>query len=219
VEIPNFEVKINQMEINYRKLLFFALRFIGYALLLIGLSVIYQYDATHFTGDIKITENSGTEIFQEVILFFVVIGFFIAGRRSKELSPITNLMALVFIMSLIREFNNYIEFWFYVVLPFLLWFVFLLIKNFKKVLIAFEKFIELRSSGAFFLGFLITYLFSRLFGKTSLWMSLLGDSYSRTAKNMAEEGIELLGYSLILISVIELLFYVFQKEKESKIVS
>ena len=121
-------------------------------------------------------------------------------------------MALVFFMSLIRELNNFIPFWFYIVLPFIIWFAYLLVKNFKKVLAAFEKFIGLRSSGAFFIGFLITYMFSRLFGKTSFWITLLGDSYTRTAKNMAEEGVELLGYTIILISVIELLVYVYEKK-------
>ncbi|NQU86605.1 MAG: hypothetical protein HQ541_12665 [Mariniphaga sp.] len=197
---------------NYQRLLLFALRFIVYALLMAGLYYIFYYDATHNSGEVKITENSLTEIFQEIFVFLVAVGFFIAGRKSKELAPILNLLSLLFLMSFIREFNNHIDFWFYIVLPFLGLFVFLLVRNFKKPLIAFQEFIELKSSGSFFIGFLVTYLFSRLFGKTSFWMELMGDAYHRTAKNMAEEGIELLGYTIILISVVELLVIVFKKK-------
>ena len=207
------------MTINYRKLIFFSLRFIAYVLVLAGLNLIYRFDATHFTGDVKVTEDSMTEITQEIMLLFVFVGFYLAGRRSKELQPLTNLMVLFFVMSFIREFNNLIPFWFYVVLPFMIWFLFLFVKNFKKVLSAFEMFIGLRSSGAFFIGFLITYMFSRLFGKTSFWITLLGDAYSRTAKNMAEEGVELLGYTIILISVVELLVYIYESGKEQKAVN
>ena len=198
---------------NYRKLFLFILRFLAYALVLAGLYVIFTYDAAHNPGEMKITENSLTEIFQEIFVFLSAVGFFIAARKSKELAPVLYLLSILFIMSFIREFNNQIEFWFYVVLPFLCLFIFLLVRNFKKNVAAFLEFTELRSSGAFFMGFLITYLFSRLFGKTALWISLLGDTYNRTAKNMAEEGIELLGYSIILISVIELLVLIFQKKE------
>jgi|WetSurMetagenome_2_1015567.scaffolds.fasta_scaffold236648_2 hypothetical protein len=205
------------MEINYRKLVFSALRFVGYALLLISLYFIYMYDATHSTAEVKITDSSVTELFQEIFVFIAAVGFFFTGRILKILAPVTNLLALVFLMSFIREMNNIIEFWFYLVLPFIGLFIFLLVKNFKKVLFAFTEFIELKSSGAFFLGFLITYVFSRFFGKKTLWMAMLGDSYTRNAKNLAEEGIELLGYTLIMISVVELLVFAIQKKKESAV--
>ena len=202
---------------NYRKLLFFSLRFLAYALVMAVLYLIFKYDATHFTGDVKITENSMTEIFQEIIVFMVAVGFFVSGRMSKELTPVSNLLALLFLMSFVREFNNQIDYWSYIVAPILLVFLFLFVRNFKKNLAAFEQFIDLRSSGAFFIGFLITYVFSRFFGKTSFWMALLGDAYNRTAKNMAEEGIELLGYSIMLISVVELLVYLQGKSKKLKV--
>jgi len=199
---------------NYRKLLFFALRFMAYALVLAGLYFIFLYDARHNPGEVKITENSLTEIFQAVFVFLAVAGFFIAGRKARGMAPFMNLLALFFLMSFIREFNNQIDFWFYIVLPFLILFGILIVINFKKNISSFLVFIEQKSSGAFFIGFLVTYLFSRLFGKTSFWMALMGDAYHRTAKNMAEEGIELLGYAIILISMVELLVSIFGKMKQ-----
>jgi hypothetical protein len=201
---------------NYRRLLFFVIRFLVYAMIMAGMYFIFLFDATHQTGEIKITENSLTEITQEIFVFLSAIGFFIAGRQSKVLAPVLNLLSLFFVMSFIREFNNHIDFWFYLVLPFLGLFVFLLVRNFKQVLSAFTQFVELRTSGAFFIGFLVTYLFSRLFGKTVLWMALMEDGYRRTAKNMAEEGIELLGYAIILISVVELMAFLRSEFSERK---
>jgi len=199
---------------NYRKLLFFAIRFVVYALVMAGLYFIFLFDATHQTEAIKITENSWTEITQEIIVLLSAIGFFVAGRQSKVLAPVLNLLSIFFVMSFIREFNNHIDFWFYLVLPFLGLFVFLLVRNFKKVVATFTEFIELKSSGTFFIGFLVTYLFSRLFGKSVLWIALMGDAYHRTAKNMAEEGVELLGYAIILISVVELMVSLRTKSRE-----
>lgn len=201
---------------KYKNIVLFAVRFVAYAIILVGLTVLYNYDATHFTGDIKITEGSLTEMFQEGFVLIVALGFFLAARRSKELSPVLNLMALFFLIAFIREFNNQLEYWFYVALPFILWFAYLFIRNFKKVWSSFEQFIKLPSSGAFFIGFLVCFVFSRLFGKTTLWKALLEETYNRSAKNLAEEGIELLGYAIILISVVELLFLVYSEKKNAK---
>jgi hypothetical protein len=203
------------MNIKYRNISFFMLRFFAYVLIMTGLNYIFEYDATHSENSIKFTENSLTEIFQAIFVFISAVGFFLVGRKDKSLTPLMNLMALIFITSFIREFNNQIDYWFYLALPFLLLFVFLLFTNFKKVIDSFARFIELKSSGIFFIGFLITYVFSRLFGRTSFWKALLEDDYIRTAKNVAEEGIELLGYSIILISVVELVVFVYRKNRTS----
>jgi hypothetical protein len=209
-----FASKLKTMGIYYHKILLLAVRFMAYALLLIGLYFVYLNDATRQTTEVKITDTSTTEIFQQIFVSIAAICFFIVGRKNKGLAPATDLLSLVFVMSFIREMNNIIEFWFYLVLPFIAWFGFLLVKKFKKVVVALTEFAELKSSGAFFLGFLVTFVFSRFFGKKTLWMAMLGDMYSRNAKNLAEEGIELLGYSLILISVVELLIYVLQVDKK-----
>ena len=43
---------------------------------------------------------------------------------------------------------------------------------------------------------LIVLVFSRLFGMHQLWQHLMLDGYNRVVKNIAEEGTELLGYSI-----------------------
>ena len=59
--------------------------------------------------------------------------------------------------------------------------------------------------GLFTAGVLTTYIFSRLYGRQAFWQAILEESYSGTFKSVAEEVVELLGYSLILIATVELL--------------
>ena len=60
------------------------------------------------------------------------------------------------------------------------------------------------SFGLFAAGFLTTYVFSRLYGRTEKWQALLQENYVRAFKDAAEEVVELFGYALLLIAVIEL---------------
>jgi hypothetical protein len=54
-----------------------------------------------------------------------------------------------------------------------------------------------------FAGAVILFVFVRLIGQESLWMSILGDDYKRIVKLAVEEFIELLGYLMWLIGSIE----------------
>ncbi|MCH1919549.1 hypothetical protein L9G15_08905 [Shewanella sp. A3A] len=46
-------------------------------------------------------------------------------------------------------------------------------------------------------GLVIVLLFSRIFGNGHLWHAILGEHFVRVAENVAEEGIELLGYGVL----------------------
>ncbi|MDP1086466.1 transporter, partial [Klebsiella pneumoniae] len=60
------------------------------------------------------------------------------------------------------------------------------------------------SFGLFAAGFLTTYVFSRLYGRQDFWRAVLQENYLRDFKSAAEELVELFGYALLLIAVIEL---------------
>jgi len=62
-----------------------------------------------------------------------------------------------------------------------------------------------RACGLFIAGLLTTYVFSRFFGRRIFWEAVMGDAYSKRVKSTAEESLELFGYTVILISAIELL--------------
>ncbi len=201
------------MNDSLKYLLSFTLRVILYAALMVLLYGIFMIDARVETATGKFGENSMTEIMQEIILFLLGLIFLAASRLNKGMSPVTRLISLFFFMAFIREFNNQIDFWFYLVLPLLLLFAWLAIRDRKRLMTAAHQFLEMPVTAYFVTGFLVTFIFSRLFGKTSLWTALLGDHYHRWAKNAAEEGIELLGYALFFIAGIEILVYLLKIRK------
>lgn len=54
-----------------------------------------------------------------------------------------------------------------------------------------------RQTGFILIGFLLLLVFSRLFGTSALWQSVMGDDYTASFKTVVQEGLELLGYALI----------------------
>jgi len=191
------------MNNNLKEILFFTARVLLYALVMVLLNLVFTYDAGHETNTGKFGENSLTEWLQEGFLLISGFIFLFVSRSNRELSAIARLIALFFFMSFIREFNNQISFWFYLELPLIFVVCWLLYHDRKQLVSSVIAFIKNPAIPWFVIGFLVTYVFSRLFGRTHFWENLLETNYIRWAKNAAEEGIELLGYALLLIAGIE----------------
>ena len=81
----------------------------------------------------------------------------------------------------------------------------IVIKNFSVFLQQLASYLATASFGLFLMGMLTTYVFSRLFGRTEFWEAVMEEKYFRSVKNTAEECLELYGYMVLLIGVIELL--------------
>jgi hypothetical protein len=88
-----------------------------------------------------------------------------------------------------------------IIIPTLVW----VIKQRRRFLEEFAHYSNTFAFGLFTAGVLTTYIFSRLYGRQDFWRTVLQESYTRDFKNVAEEVVELLGYSLILIATLELL--------------
>lgn len=202
------------MNNELRTIVSFSLRVVVYAGLMFLLNEIFMYDATHPTSTGKFGEVSVTEIAQEAFLFMLGLIFLMVGRFNPGLTPISRLMSVFFFMAFIREFNNQIDFWFYLVLPLMLLFFWMLYHYRKDLLTSITKLLKIPETGYLVTGFLVTFVFSRLFGRTKLWEAILEADYKRWGKNAAEEGIELLGYSLFLIAGIEILLSVIRSSKK-----
>lgn len=188
-----------------------AVRVVIYAALMFGVAEAIFFDAAHPMEDGYFGEITFIEIGQEVILF-VLFGFFLwFGYRWKEIQPVSNLISLFFLMSFIREFNFLVDKWIFPVLVVFAFFVWLFVRDFKKIKDATLQFFSVPASGWFLPGLLITYVFSRLFGRSKFWQLLYHDESYRLAKAATEEGLELLGNTVMLIGAIEfLLFYIFE---------
>lgn len=63
----------------------------------------------------------------------------------------------------------------------------------------------LRSAGGgiCWAGFLCVVVFAQVFGQADLWEGVMGDDYQRAVKTVVEESIELFGYTLVLLGVLE----------------
>ena len=203
------------MNHSVRTILSFTLRVVIYSGLMFLLNEIFMYDATHPTNTGKFGEISGTEIAQEVILFILGVVFLVIGRFHKGISSISKLMSVFFFMAFIREFNNQIDFWFYLVLPLILLFVWMIYSYRKDLISSINELLKIPETAYMVTGFLVTFVFSRLFGRTKLWEAILEADYNRWGKNAAEEGIELLGYSLFLIAGIEILLSVVRSARKN----
>jgi hypothetical protein len=188
-----------------------ALRIIIYSLLMFVVAEIIRLDALFPMEDGYFGEISFTEISQEIILFFLFVLYLIMGRKYVSVQPVTNILSLFFLASFIREFNFLIDWWIYLVLPVIFMAVWLLWRDFKKLKDSSVRFFSQPASVWFLSGFLLTYIFSRLMGRSSFWRLLYDENSYRLAKAATEEGLELAGDVLMFISVIEF-FLVFHYE-------
>ena len=197
--------------------LFIAIRVIVYSLLMFGIAEGIFYDAANPIGTSYFSENTFTEIGQEIILFILFLIYLVLGFKWREIQPISNIVSLFFLISFIREFNFLALNWIYptlIVLAILGW---LVIRDFKKIKAATIKFFSVPASSWFFSGFLVTYIFSRLLGRSKFWKLMYHDESYRLAKAATEEGIELLGDTLMLIGAIEfVIYYLAKKRVDSK---
>jgi hypothetical protein len=195
--------------------MFIAIRVIVYSLLMFGIAEAIFYDAGHPLGESFFGEITFTEIGQEIILFTLFVFYLVIGYKWREIQAISNIVSLFFLVSFIREFNFLIEGWIYPALVVLAILVWLVVRDFKKIRKATIVFFSVPASSWFFSGFLITYIFSRLFGRSKFWKLLYEEENYRLAKAATEEGLELLGDSLMLIAAIEfILFYLSEKNKK-----
>ena len=203
------------MNIKIYSPLFIVLRIIIYGLLLYGMAQGIFFDAMHPVGKNYFSENTFTEITQEIILFVLFLFYLILGKKWKEISIISYFVSLFFLMTFIREFNFLIRGWFYLVLVVLALMVWLFIRDFKKIKQSCIRFFSIPASQWFMAGLITTLVFSRMFGRSKFWRLMYTEENYRLAKSAAEESVELLGDTLMLISASEfLLYYLFVKRSE-----
>lgn len=183
-----------------------ALRVIIYSLLMFGIAEAVRFDALFPMEEGYFGEISMVEISQEIILFILFVFYLVFGFKYCKIQPVSNIVSLFFLISFIREFNFLIDFWLYPALLVLAVIGWLVVRDFKKLKSATQTFFSYPASAWFFSGFLVTYIFSRLFGRSKFWLLIYDESNYRLAKAATEEGIELLGDALMLIGAIEFIF-------------
>ena len=196
--------------------LFITLRFLVYGLIMFGMAQGIFFDALHPMEEGYFGEITFTEITQEAILFVLFLFYIFIGYKWNEIRVVSNFVSLFFLMAFIREFNFLIDKWIYPVLMVLVILILLFIRDFKKIKQASIAFFRVPAAHWFLSGLLITLVFSRLMGRSKFWRLLYNDESYRLAKAATEEGLELLGDTLMFISSIEFLLYYFMVKKKAE---
>ncbi|MGR5341968.1 hypothetical protein ACPV50_18800 [Vibrio astriarenae] len=153
--------------------------------------------------DSKAGEESLIEYSQDLILLFLVIYLFIKGQKLQAHRGLLFLMSAFFSCLLVRELDGVFDlivhgFWKYpawIIAISACYYSFFVHR--EATLHSLTQYMQHPSFGLMLGAMALLMIFSRLFGMGDLWEHLLQGGYARAAKNTAEEGIELVSYTLI----------------------
>ena len=155
------------------------------------------------------TETSALEHISLGLLFLMICIYAYCALRYRHWRSICATLSLLCLGALTRELDYFLDAavadggWQVLVTCVLLAVIVIISRDrdrFRRNLVRFSK---CRAFGILLSAFLTIAVFSRLFGMSTIWESTLVDSYNRSAKNLAEEGVELLGYALLFIGTVE----------------
>ncbi|CAG9296212.1 hypothetical protein [Celerinatantimonas diazotrophica] len=178
-------------------------RFLLFSAFIAGMFGIMYVDIAVFHDQVK--EISLTEISQETFLGLIV-AIFVYLAVSKPLQRgFYELVAGFYAALLIRELDALFDyvwhgFWVYPAVAVSLMAIALAHHYKGSVLNGFAEFCQSKAYIIMVCGLVTLLIFSRLFGMGDFWKLVLSDGYVRIAKNIAEEGTELLGYGFIFIA-------------------
>ena len=186
--------------------------FISVILRLFLYALVFLADYFIIYADIlerSVKEDSAIEIAQESYLFIIVVILIIQSFKVPKFKNLSYVLALFFAMHLVREFDLFLDMvfdglWQIIAFSMLGLAVFLFVKNRQSIIQQIGALKNDISTGLFLIGLTLLHVFSRLWGKSDNWKTLLEDNYRRVFKDLAEEGIELVSYSILLIATIQL---------------
>jgi len=159
------------------------------------------------TLDRHTSENSLLEWSQQLLVFISCLLCFRVATSASPLRDVGLLLSAFFLVVFIRELDYQLErvlphgswkypVWLVVSVSALFYY-----KNRNQVSGQLRLLTESCGFTSLLTGFLLVFLFSRLLGYTGLWQFIMQDTYQRDVKNLAEEGLELLGYSHMFIGI------------------
>ena len=186
--------------------------FISVILRLFLYALVFLADYFIIYADIlerSVKEDSAIEIAQESYLFIIVVILIVQSFKVPKFKNLSYILALFFAMHLVREFDLFLDMvfdglWQIIAFSMLGLAVFLFVKNRQSIIQQIGALKNDISTGLFLIGLTLLHVFSRLWGKSDNWKTLLEDNYRRVFKDLAEEGIELVSYSILLIATIQL---------------
>ncbi len=189
-----------------------CLRAMCYILIVAGIMQLVMLDA--HSGVSQFSEASFTEVTQSVLLLLSALMMGYIYRRPGAIPHVSLLLGAFFLASFVRENDSWLDLYVFdgtwqvlvtlIVLPIL----FVVIRHRHAFAEEFKSIANSFGFGMFAAGFLSTYVFSRLYGRSAFWEAMLGEHYQRVIKDAAEEVTELAGYMLLFFACIELVLLV-----------
>lgn len=153
-------------------------------------------------GDRSVSDDSAIEYIELGLLCINIVAFLWLGRTRQAYLPFALIAAGFFLGLCIRELDEFFDqivhgFWKVPVLFLLAIMGVYFYRNVQPVLRGLADFIAKRHFGTVAVGMVLLLVFSRLFGMKELWQMAMEDNYQRVVKNLAEEGLELMAYTII----------------------
>ncbi|WP_162940913.1 hypothetical protein [Photobacterium salinisoli] len=152
-------------------------------------------------------ENSLVEYTQELFLFLTSALFLGVAIKQPGQKGFAVLVSAFFMVLLIRELDGLLDliwhgFWKFPAVVVAVLGIAYARKHLTTTQQSLSRYSKHASFGLMLGGMATLLVFSRLFGMGEIWQTAMQDNYMREVKNLAEEGVELLGYSLILSAAI-----------------
>ena len=153
--------------------------------------------------DNRVGETSVTELTQELLLAISVLLFLITAIRRPESRGFLVLVTGFLACMLIREGDMWFDlithgFWVYPATLCAAVSIYLAIRSRGTISSSMDNYTRSQSFAFMAVGLLIVLVFSRLFGTHGLWQEIMQHNYDPFYKTVIQEGIELLGYWLVL---------------------
>ncbi|MCW8327222.1 hypothetical protein MD588_00210 [Photobacterium sp. SDRW27] len=177
--------------------------FFGIAILLAISAFSIHLEVIHISGNVG--EDSLVEQLQEFYLLIVGTLFAAVAIKHKAQRNFAILASAFFYIMLIRELDGLFDqishgFWKYPAWLLATMAIGFAWSNKKQTVNQLVKYTQHRSFGLMLAGVATLLVFARIYGMGVLWQGAMQENYMRSVKNLAEEGTELLAYSLILFS-------------------
>ena len=165
---------------------------------------VFWWDAS---GKKPFTEKAPTEIAQSIVLASAAILYFWEALRNQVLRKALVLVGGLLGCMLIREQDYFLDmvfhgFWKWPALALAFFCIGYAMKTPAATLTALAALARKRCFSTLLTGLVMVLAYSRIFGTTLLWKTLMPYGDWRIAKYAVEESSELLGYLLILLSVV-----------------
>lgn len=201
----------------------FLLRSFIYLLCLAGVAFLIQLEGFDLQQNALYSEETLTEHMQDILTFLSCLLFFYASRIHSELKIAALLLAALSAAMFVREFDTYLDMyvfdgaWQTIVYTLLGGIIFYLKTQRGYIYRSLKAYAQTPSYGICLSGLVTLLAFSRMMGKGEFWHSVMGEHYVRVVKNIIEEGIETLGYTLIFIAAIELVLFCLKHAKHAQV--